>query len=215
MNEIKECLNIIENKYGKLDYLINNAGGQFMSPAENMTEKGWKTVIDLNLNGSFLVTFQCFHKFFKKQNYGNIIMVTANNFHGMPNMIASGAARAGSHFFYFFGFFLAFKLMCTSLLFLFLQKNCNNKPNFLYKNQGKKKFAIGVDNITKTLAIEWGKYNIRVNCVAPGFIDSSGLRKYPKHVQSALDLHDGMFLYLCCDFYFAKKNLVFVFLFFF
>ncbi|MDX2304484.1 MAG: SDR family oxidoreductase [Microscillaceae bacterium] len=41
----------------------------------------------------------------------------------------------------------------------------------------------GVDNLTKTLAIEWGDYNIRVNAIAPGTIDSSGLDTYPKPVQ--------------------------------
>lgn len=37
----------------------------------------------------------------------------------------------------------------------------------------------GVDNLTKTLAIEWVRYNLRVNAVAPGIIESSGLENYP------------------------------------
>jgi len=39
----------------------------------------------------------------------------------------------------------------------------------------------GIDNLTKTLAIEWSKYNIRINAVAPGSILSTGLKNYPDH----------------------------------
>jgi len=41
----------------------------------------------------------------------------------------------------------------------------------------------GVENLTKTLAQEWSDYNIRINCVAPGIIESSGLETYPPQVQ--------------------------------
>ncbi len=45
----------------------------------------------------------------------------------------------------------------------------------------------GVENITKTLAQEWSDYNIRINCVAPGIIESSGLSTYPPQVQEMFD----------------------------
>ena len=45
----------------------------------------------------------------------------------------------------------------------------------------------GVENITKTLAIEWSDHRIRLNCVAPGTIESSGLNTYPKPVQDMFD----------------------------
>ena len=41
----------------------------------------------------------------------------------------------------------------------------------------------GVENMAKTLALEWSCHNIRVNCVAPGIIESSGLEQYPPQVQ--------------------------------
>jgi citronellol/citronellal dehydrogenase len=44
----------------------------------------------------------------------------------------------------------------------------------------------GVDNLTKTLAVEWSKYNIRVNAVAPGIIQSSGLENYPPEMLNGL-----------------------------
>ena len=42
------------SSYGKIDFLVNNGGGQFMSPVANMSLKGWKAVVDTNLNGTFL-----------------------------------------------------------------------------------------------------------------------------------------------------------------
>ena len=45
----------------------------------------------------------------------------------------------------------------------------------------------GVENLTKTLAVEWSKYNIRLNCIAPGTIESSGLATYPPPVQEMFE----------------------------
>lgn len=45
----------------------------------------------------------------------------------------------------------------------------------------------GVENMTKTLAVEWASHNIRINCVAPGTIESSGLSTYPKQIQDTLE----------------------------
>lgn len=44
----------------------------------------------------------------------------------------------------------------------------------------------GVDNLTKTLAVEWSKYAIRVNAIAPGIIKSSGLANYPEQMLQGL-----------------------------
>jgi citronellol/citronellal dehydrogenase len=45
----------------------------------------------------------------------------------------------------------------------------------------------GVENMTKTLALEWSHSNIRINCVAPGTIESSGLSTYPQPIQDSFD----------------------------
>lgn len=42
-------------RHGKLDYLVNNGGGQFLSPAADISLKGWNAVIETNLTGTFLV----------------------------------------------------------------------------------------------------------------------------------------------------------------
>ncbi len=45
----------------------------------------------------------------------------------------------------------------------------------------------GVENLTKTLAVEWSDYNVRLNCVAPGIIESSGLDQYPPQIQEMFE----------------------------
>lgn len=127
--EVAETIAKIIEEEGKIDYLINNAGGQFPSPAEYIKPKGWKAVIDTNLNGTFFMTQAVFNQWFK--NHGGVIVnVIANMWNGFPMMSHTGAARAG------------------------------------------------VDNLTKSLAVEWGKHGVRINSVAPGIIHSSGLDSY-------------------------------------
>jgi citronellol/citronellal dehydrogenase len=124
----------IGEKCGRLDILINNAGGQFPSAAEDITPKGWNAVVNNNLNGTWYVTQTMANRFFIPQNEGVILSIIANIYRGFPGMVHTGAARAG------------------------------------------------VDNITKTLAVEWCHYGIRINAVAPGIIKSTGLEQYPPEI---------------------------------
>jgi NAD(P)-dependent dehydrogenase (short-subunit alcohol dehydrogenase family) len=113
---------------GRIDLLVNNAGGQFPQRAERFSIKGWNTVINNNLNGTWYVT-QAAGKRMIAQGGGRIVNVIANYHRGMPGIAHTSAARAA------------------------------------------------VDNLSKTLAIEWGRHNIRVNSVAPGPIDTYGFAK--------------------------------------
>lgn len=53
MRQVKDLVTSVLKQYGRIDFLVNNGGGQFTSPAENMSSKGWKAVIDTNLTGTF------------------------------------------------------------------------------------------------------------------------------------------------------------------
>ena len=132
---IAKLADFIEEKHGKLDILINNAGGQFPALAEYINNKGWNAVVNNNLNGTFYMIRDMANRFFIPQNNGAIINIVAGVKRGFPGMVHTGAARAG------------------------------------------------VENITKTLAQEWSNFNIRINCVAPGIIESSGLDIYPPQVK--------------------------------
>src|SRR5262249_38699329 len=82
-------------RFGRIDCLVNNAGGQFPSPAESITPKGWDAVIRNNLNGTFYVTREVAAKAMIPQRGGRIVNVIAQIFRGFPGMAHTGAARAG------------------------------------------------------------------------------------------------------------------------
>ena len=81
-------------RHERLDVLVNNAGGQFLSPAEAISPKGFKTVIDLNVMGTWLMTHAAATKAFIPQGGGKVLSVTLSPHNGMPGMVHSGAARA-------------------------------------------------------------------------------------------------------------------------
>lgn len=122
-DEVKALVSSVLQQFGRIDFLVNNGGGQFSSPAEHMSAKGWKAVIDTNLTG----TFHCCKEVYTawmKQHGGVIVNIIADMWKGFPGMAHTGAARAA------------------------------------------------VDNLTKSLAVEWAASGVRVNAVAPGTIFS-------------------------------------------
>ncbi|WP_437532699.1 SDR family oxidoreductase [Sorangium sp. So ce726] len=119
------------DKFGRVDVLVNNAGGQFPSPAMDMTPKGWEAVVRNNLNGTFFMTREVARRAMLPARRGRVVNVTASVSRGFPGMAHTGAARAG------------------------------------------------VENLTRSLAVEWAALGIRVNAVAPGSnIRSSGTSQY-------------------------------------
>lgn len=84
----------IVEKYGRIDCLVNNAGGQFQAPIENISKNGFQAVVANNLTGGFLVSREVF-KQSMKANGGSVVNITADCLNGMPIMAHSGAARAG------------------------------------------------------------------------------------------------------------------------
>jgi citronellol/citronellal dehydrogenase len=122
-------------RHGRLDVLVNNAGGQFLSPAESITPKGFRTVIELNVLGTWLMTHAAATRAFIPQEQGKVISVTLSPHNGMPGMVHSGAARAA------------------------------------------------VENMMRTLSVEWARFGIRTCAVAAGQFDTETLRtKYPREV---------------------------------
>lgn len=81
-------------RHGRVDLLVNNAGGQFLAPAETISLKGWRAVIETNLTGTFLMC-KAARSHWMGEHGGAIVNVVADMWSGMPMMSHSGAARAG------------------------------------------------------------------------------------------------------------------------
>ncbi len=84
----------ILGEHGRIDALVNNAGGQFPSPLKDISVKGWEAVVQTNLTGGFLMARECLNQAMQQRG-GAIVNIVADMWGGMPNMGHSGAARAG------------------------------------------------------------------------------------------------------------------------
>jgi citronellol/citronellal dehydrogenase len=125
----------VVERHGRVDFLVNNAGGQFLSPAEAISPKGFRTVIELNVEGTWHMTHAVATKAFIPQEGGKVVSMTISPHNGMPGMVHSGAARAA------------------------------------------------VENMMRTLSIEWSRFQIKLCAIAVGQFDTETLRtKYPPEI---------------------------------
>lgn len=81
-------------RHGRLDLLLNNAGGQYFSAAERITVKGWRAVQRLNVIGTLNMSESAHRLAMAPAGAGTIVNVTVSPHHGMPAMAHTGAARA-------------------------------------------------------------------------------------------------------------------------
>ena len=64
-DDVKKTVEATLEKFGGLNFLVNNGGGQFPSPVEDISLKGWNAVIDTNLTGTFLLSKEVYNQHFK------------------------------------------------------------------------------------------------------------------------------------------------------
>ena len=81
-------------RLGRVDLVLNNAGGQYMVPAEDLATKGWQAVHRLNVNGTLAMCKAAYELAMRDAGAGTIVNVTVSPHHGMPAMAHTGAARA-------------------------------------------------------------------------------------------------------------------------
>lgn len=129
--QVAAFVDAVHERFGGLNVLVNNAGGQFPQPALDFSIKGWNAVIDTNLNGTWWMMQAVAKNWVETGTQGNIVSIVADVWRGMPGIAHTAAARAGVIF------------------------------------------------LSKSVAVEWAPYGVRVNCVAPGCCESTGFGNYP------------------------------------
>jgi short-subunit dehydrogenase len=142
--EVEAMLQEVLKAYGKVDVLLNNAAGNFISPTERLSANAFDTIIDIVLKG----TKNCTLAFGKhwietKQEASTVLnIVTTYAFTGSAYVVPSATAKAG------------------------------------------------VLAMTRSLAVEWAKYGIRTNAIAPGPFPTKGAwdRLLPGDLKEKFDL---------------------------
>jgi citronellol/citronellal dehydrogenase len=93
-DQVKAAVDGVLKWGGRIDGLVNNAGGQFPAPLKDISLNGWNAVIRNNMTATFLMSKEVYLRWME-QNGGAIVNVGADFELGMPGMGHNGAARAG------------------------------------------------------------------------------------------------------------------------
>jgi len=126
---------------GRLDLVVNNAAGNFYVPSESMSPNAWRSVIEIDLFGTFFCS-QAALPHMRVGGGGSIINISMTlHYRGWPQMAHATAAKGG------------------------------------------------IDALTRTLALEWAPYGVRVNAIAPGPIPTEGvLKAFARPASEGVDL---------------------------
>jgi len=89
-----EVVEAVLAEWGRIDGLVNNAGGQYRSELKDISTKGFEAVVRNNLVGGFIFMREVFNHWMQDHG-GSIVNVIADMWHGWPNYAHSGAARGG------------------------------------------------------------------------------------------------------------------------
>jgi citronellol/citronellal dehydrogenase len=134
---VEALFDAVWRTHGRVDGLINSAGGQFPQPAIDFSVKGWNAVINTNLNGTWYM-MQAAAQHWRDNKYpGSIVNIVVVTTHGLYGIAHTIAARSG------------------------------------------------VIGLSRSVAVEWAPLKIRVNCVAPGAIETEGWKVYSPEARAA------------------------------
>jgi NAD(P)-dependent dehydrogenase (short-subunit alcohol dehydrogenase family) len=146
-NEVEATLQAAVKQFGKVDVLVNNAAGNFISPTERLSSRAFDIIIDIVLKGSKNCTLATGNYWINNKLSGTVLnIVTTYAWTGSGYVVPSAMAKAG------------------------------------------------VLAMTRSLAVEWSKYKIRTNAIAPGPFPTEGAwsRLFPEEITQKLNLEGGI-----------------------
>ncbi|MFY0601485.1 MAG: SDR family oxidoreductase [Cyclobacteriaceae bacterium] len=125
--QVEHIIKETQKRFGKIDVLLNNAAGNFISPTERLSHRAFDTVVDIVLKGSYNFTLALGKEWIESKHAGNVLsIVTTYAWTGSGYVVPSACAKAG------------------------------------------------VLALTRSLGVEWAKYGIRANAIAPGPFPTKG-----------------------------------------
>ena len=92
-DDIKTLIAHVVKVHSSLDFLVNNAGGQFIADSADISQRGFAAVVETNLQGAFLMCREAYNQYMR-DNGGSIVNITIGLRNGMPGMMHSAASRA-------------------------------------------------------------------------------------------------------------------------
>jgi NAD(P)-dependent dehydrogenase (short-subunit alcohol dehydrogenase family) len=144
-DEVEKMLQAVINAFGRVDVLLNNAAGNFISPTERLSANAFSAIIDIVLKGSVNCSLALGKYWIDEKIPGAIVnIITTYAFTGSAYVVPSACAKGG------------------------------------------------VLALTRSLAVEWGKYGIRTNAIAPGPFPTKGAwdRLLPGELAEKFDFKD-------------------------
>lgn len=135
--QVRALFDQVWSARGRLDLLVNSAGGQFPQAAIDFSVKGWNAVINTNLNGTWHMMQAAARRWRDAERPGSIVNIVVVTTHGLYGVAHTIAARAG------------------------------------------------VIALSKAVAVEWAPLGVRVNCIAPGAIETEGWKVYTSAARAA------------------------------
>ena len=135
--QVAAAFDRVWSEHGRLDLVVNSAGGQFPQAAIDFSVKGWNAVVNTNLNGAWHMMQAAARRWRDAKSGGSIVNIVVVTTHGLYGVAHTVAARAG------------------------------------------------VIGLSRAVAVEWAPLGIRVNCIAPGAIETEGWKVYSPEARAA------------------------------